>query len=414
MARNRPKETILIVDPDAHRGAAKAVVAALAASGHRAIAVKTSPRALDVLRRSSVDAAVIRLRKPRGAGEELCKAIKGDPKTRSVVVLLDNGSRQPGSTVADDLVLGKISPGELAARVRFLTRLKHMRDALGEKQSQIDRAYRGLHRASFEIQRLASQLDEHDVLLAQRKAFFEMELAMAREIQEGLFPRPAAGARVGEVLFAVKYAPSGSVGGDFCNVMPLPDSSTGFYLADVAGHGLPAAFIAAMGKMAFEAYALSSSPREAVRNMNSRLCQVIRAESYVTLFFGVRREKENKLVYVCAGHPPGLLLSRRRKKVLRLEAGGTVIGALPEAPYEENAIGFSRGDRLLLFTDGAMECRSRNGERFGVERVEENLVEGRDLPPREFLDRLYGKIQDFVKAGNLQDDVTLFLLEVAK
>jgi len=313
---------------------------------------------------------------------------------------------------ADDYLAWPISSEELLVRIHSMVRLKGMLDLLEEKRLRIEGAYRDFHRASREMLQLSRGLQSDETIPGSGKLLQQTQLHMAREIQKTLCP-PRLEKSIGGLSIAARYVPTGAVGGDLYDVITLPEDSTGFFLADVAGHGLPSAFIAALTKMAFQMYALNSSPALTAARMNARLCQSMEATLYVTFFYAVHRPSSQSLTYVCAGHPPAILLTGKEGFQF-LDVGGTVIGAVPEAHFDEATLPFKAPDRVLLFTDGLIECRGASGKRLGVEGVARVALRHSRLPLQEFVDRTCDDVAALAGEAGFRDDVTVVAVEAAR
>jgi serine phosphatase RsbU (regulator of sigma subunit) len=134
---------------------------------------------------------------------------------------------------------------------------------------------------------------------------------------------------------------------------------------------------------------------------------------YFTMIVGELRPEAGEGVLVQAGHPAPLLL-HRANGVEALGTGGLPIGVLPAAAWEEVRFPFGPGDRLLLFSDGLSEAENSAGEPFGEGRVIEILQEQRDGRADELLATLLGRVQDWRRTEDLEDDMTVLILEAVE
>src|SRR5947209_5436665 len=191
----------------------------------------------------------------------------------------------------------------------------------------------------------------------------QRELETARRIQASLLPRrmPA----MSGLDLAVRYVPMTAVAGDFYDVIQVSPTAVGVLVADVSGHGIPAALVASMVKVAFAAQsAQADDPAAVLSSMNQILCRHLE-HAYVTAVYAVIDTARREITLASAGHPPALL-QRVGQGAQRIEvAQGLILGFLPDADYTNTRLdGLRAGDRLLLYTDGVLEARDRAGEFF--------------------------------------------------
>ena len=186
------------------------------------------------------------------------------------------------------------------------------------------------------------------------------ELQLAREIQQSLLPREMP--RVPGVRIQGAYLPMSAVAGDFYDVTVLDDGRIVVIVADVSGHGIPAALVASMVKVAFAAESERyDRPGDILAGINRALTGKFE-RAYVTACCIVVDRPRTTIAYAAAGHPPALL--RRRRPCRTVGGGGMVLALLPVAAYETVAVPFEPGDRLLIYTDGLLEATSGDGDDF--------------------------------------------------
>ena len=187
------------------------------------------------------------------------------------------------------------------------------------------------------------------------------ELELARSIQQSLLPQ-----RMPDVLglrLQGAYLPMSAVAGDFYEILPLSSGGTLVFVADVSGHGIPAALIASMMKVAVAAEAdRYDSPGDILTGINRALTGKFQ-RAYVTACCVVVDRARERLMYALAGHPPPLL-RRGDGRIEPLDQGGIVLTLVPTAEYETTAVPFEVGDRLLMYTDGVTEATRATGDEF--------------------------------------------------
>ena len=183
------------------------------------------------------------------------------------------------------------------------------------------------------------------------------ELDLAREIQRSLLPSRVPDAP-GLAVHA-SFLPMSAVGGDFYDILVRPDGRVVVIVADVSGHGVPAALVASMVKVAFAAESeRCDSPGGILTGINRTLTGKF-DRAYVTACCAVVDRADGYLTYAAAGHPPGLL-RRRDGRMERLEESGLVLTLMPDVIYADARVPFFPGDRLYFFTDGLLEAAHRD------------------------------------------------------
>jgi Stage II sporulation protein E (SpoIIE) len=246
-------------------------------------------------------------------------------------------------------------------------------------------------------------------IVSERRLFsISKELETARNIQQSILPAATPSAPGLEVIAG--YLPMTEVAGDFYDFLDGGDGRLGVLVADVSGHGVPAALIASMVKIAFAAQAdHATDPARVITGMNHALCGKFEF-AYVTATYAFIDPTRRTLAYASAGHPPILLL-RANGEIESLEEGGLVLAFTPDAPYLAASVTVNPGDRLLLYTDGLLEAADLRGAFFGDKRLFESLRAAAALGLPAFITHLIGDLNAW-RGPNapLTDDVTLVTL----
>jgi sigma-B regulation protein RsbU (phosphoserine phosphatase) len=253
-------------------------------------------------------------------------------------------------------------------------------------------------------------LDERVAQGRKTDAQLKRELIEARELQENLLTNPSL--TVPGVQIAIKWQPATTVGGDYVAAFEIDDENAALCVADVVGKGLPAAllmsnFQAAMKSLVFQYL----SPAEVSTRLNRVLYSNIPLHKFITAFYGIVNIPRRTLTYTNAGHNPPLVVHADGECV-RLETGGSVLGAFEDLDYEQGEIQLSAGDRVLLFTDGLSEAVDENNEQFGEQRLCDLLCEHRHRTPEELKDIVFDAVAEFC-GRNFCDDVALMIVAVA-
>ena len=232
----------------------------------------------------------------------------------------------------------------------------------------------------------------------------EREMLSAKRLQQRLLP---AGKSMGGVPYAYTYIPCLGVGGDLPDVYELEGQTYGV-LADVSGKGVSAGMLSAFVKAAFDRKERDLA--KAITKLNAKFNELGQDErSYITVA-AVRIDKANGLLrYVSAGHNAPILL-KTADGIHEIESPAPPVSNWIEGfAYKENELPFSRGDLLVLLTDGVTECSNGKGELFGIERTESVLLQSRGA--EDFIGKLKNALTVFC-GGKYSDDVTAIAFDL--
>jgi sigma-B regulation protein RsbU (phosphoserine phosphatase) len=236
------------------------------------------------------------------------------------------------------------------------------------------------------------------------------ELEIARDIQSRLLPQ--SNSAVQGATIASRYIPATSVAGDFYDFLPK-DGGLGVLIADVSGHGIPAALSASMVKVAVRAQIdQASDPAKVLHGMNTILCGNLQGQ-FVSAGYLFLEPAQSRLTYSGAGHPPLLVWRSHQQQVESVEENGMLLGIFPGSPYTTRIAPLAAGDRCLLYTDGLLEAPDPSGEEFGAERLRGFVAEHASLAPQAFCDALVQKLTEWCgTARTLPDDLTVLAIEL--
>jgi phosphoserine phosphatase RsbU/P len=238
------------------------------------------------------------------------------------------------------------------------------------------------------------------------------ELEIARRIQAGLLPGDDV--HVNGLEIAARYVPATSVAGDFYDFLIKDGRELGVLIADVSGHGVPAALSASMVKIAIRSQAGQLNvPAEVLSGLNSILYGNMKGQ-FVTAGYLFLNLEKRELAYAGAGHPPLLVWRAGERRVESIEENGLFLGAFPDCQYATVKSSFAPGDRCLLYTDGILEAPNPAGEEFGSCRLQEFLAGHADLSARDSCDALVQHVAEWCdRSGKREphDDLTVVMLE---
>jgi phosphoserine phosphatase RsbU/P len=259
------------------------------------------------------------------------------------------------------------------------------------------------------LRRAAEETRARREMLAQLRQQ-EQEIAEARAIQQGLLPKEIPQLPGYEIAAAWQSALT--VGGDYYDILSLGDAELGLCIADVAGKGLPAAFLMSNLQAAVRGLASPAvSPDALCTRLNALLCRNMMRDRFITFFYAQLDGISRCLRYASAGHNPPVL-QRRDGSQERLTEGGGVLGVFPEQTFGLGMAQLAPGDRVIFFTDGVTEANSPEGEEFGEARLLGLVEEHRALSAGELQKNILSAAADF-SGGHWHDDATLVILAVS-
>jgi sigma-B regulation protein RsbU (phosphoserine phosphatase) len=239
----------------------------------------------------------------------------------------------------------------------------------------------------------------------QKLGDLQKELELARNIQLSILPGdfPASA----DFNVAACYVPMTSVAGDLYDFLMTDARHVGLLIADVSGHGVPAALIASMVKMAATSQRdQAAHPARLLAGMNDALCGNTQGQ-YVTAAFVYLDAQAQELRYAAAGHPVMLLL--RAGRVIEISENGLLLAAADTATYAEKSMTLERGDRLFLYTDGLLEAKNGHGRMFGEDALAMSLQNSAALSPAEAVERIIAEVQRW--AASQEDDLTALVCD---
>jgi sigma-B regulation protein RsbU (phosphoserine phosphatase) len=312
-------------------------------------------------------------------GYEVCSRLKSADLTRDIPVIFLTGQTEiddetKGFEVgAVDYIHKPFSPAVIQARVRTHLVLRGIREQLARQLHAI-----------------------------------QCEMDTARQIQLSILPREIPTIRGLDI--SARYLPMTSVAGDFYDFILIDEKRIGILVADVSGHGMPAALISSMLKIALDGQTKCAlEPARVLAGLNQALCGKFQGH-FVTAAYVVVDTERQSLLYAGAGHPPFIFMDRSAGEARDFVENGLFLGFFPEATYTAVEIPFKVGDWGVLYTDGILEMTDPSDEQFGLDRFKQFLQGNHDLSTTQFVDAL---LEELSRWSNLasgrepEDDITL-------
>lgn len=367
--------TILIVDDTEVN--LLVIQSVLDAEGFRTITAPDGATARELSRKQPPDLILLDVVMPGESGFETCAKLKSDPKTADIPIIFlsaqnDVKSKVKGLKVGGvDYVTKPVHGEEVLARVRV-----HLR--IGENNRAITRQHQ-------------ARIEEF------------------RDAQQAILVRPES---CPEASFAVYYKPLEAAGGDFYDVVAVDSEVFGYFVADVSGHGVSAAFLTAAIKALLRQYTGPLfSADDTMRGIDTVMRQMLGEEQYLTACYANLNRRTGRLSVVSAGHPP-VVIVRPSGQAQTLEMDSDPLGIFSSLVIKRKEVQVSPGDRFYLYTDGLIESSPGGGRGEGLDRMVASCV----LHRGDLLQDAARGIAEYLQEGapTVQDDLLLLVVEVTQ
>jgi serine phosphatase RsbU (regulator of sigma subunit) len=246
-------------------------------------------------------------------------------------------------------------------------------------------------------------------ILTRLKQSIESELKVAAEIQQGFLPKDIP--EIPGVDISGCIIPSEAVSGDYYDVLEYEQNKVGFCVADVVGHGIPAAILMSSLQAAVKIYASTMiRPKTFCGNLNEIIARNSASAKFITFFYFLLQRDTKRLSYTNAGHNPPILIHQDGSYVL-LDKNDLVLGITPESVYREFDVQLKEGDRLVLFTDGLTEQENLFGQQFGVDRLISFIQKNQHLSASALQQAILDELDDYAN-GIFTDDITILIVDI--
>ncbi len=322
----------------------------LAANNYNIITAMDGETGLRMARDHLPDLILLDIMMPKMDGISVCRRIKSDASLPFMPVIMVTAKAESKDIVAgleaggDEYLTKPVDHRALVARVKSMLRIKELRDKVHEQSARL-----------------------------------KFQLETATKIQSLFWPKIPE-LEAGSHIWAVSV-PAAYVGGDFYDVIMLPDASLLVYVADVSGKGVPAALIMAALSTKIRVEAQQQNEINTLLGIiNTSTHQLISEEGFfITIVLGRYWPGTGKLQIVIGGHLPPLWLCKSGAHQM-IFARGMALGVSPDTRYERNEILLSPGESILFYSDGIIEARDKNLELFGSERLTDITTNSKGPP----------------------------------
>ena len=259
------------------------------------------------------------------------------------------------------------------------------------------------------VEERTRELAEKNAALETAQAQLKAELEVARSLQLAILPSAFPTTPGWDA--AARMIPATEMGGDFYDYIELPSGEVGLVIADVSGHGVPAAFFMAVARTNLREQAVHHiDPGECLAQTNNALCAQNPLDLFVTVFYCVLDPKTGALRYANGGHNPPYVRRAAGEVETLSGAGGLVLGALSGTKYPTHTVQLLRGDRLVLYTDGVTEAFNPSEELYGAGRLADEVHVHGGGTPAALVERICRSVTNFAGTAPQSDDITLTVL----
>ena len=274
-------------------------------------------------------------------------------------------------------------------------------NAFGEKELEALRFFADAAAISIEKAMLHRNLLD--------KQHMDSQMKTASAIQARLIPDHAPSVTGYDI--SGLYIPADEIGGDYFDYIPLKDGRLGIVLADVSGHGVPAALVMSAFRALLRTQAKEGSDPAAIcLYINNLLPEFSGDADFVTAIYGILNPPDGSFIHTNCGHHPILCL-RANGKTENLTSSSPALGIFDDPSPENFTISLQTGDALICYTDGIVETQNHNGEIFGTKRLVETLSGMKDLPAQEMISNVIQTVNLFCDNEPFEDDVTFLIVK---
>ena len=358
------------------------IVNQLRVAGYNVITATNGLEALEILKDNIIpDIILLDIMMPKMNGYELCKQLRKDYSLYELPIIMLTAKNQVYDIVtgfesgANDYISKPFDKKELYVRLNTLLSLKNA-------------------------------IKVHDKLQS-----IEQELELARKIQSSLLPKDMP--IINGIEINAIYKPMKEVGGDFYDFYVEDENNFGVLMADISGHGVPAAIISSTVKLAFTIQKENMKSPDKILNLMNKCMLGNIGEEYMTASYLYFNMIEKKLYHSSAAHPPIYIWKEKEKQIIESKPTGKIIGYYEDIKINVEDVSISSGDKIIIYTDGVTECFDPNDEMFDDTRLKEFIVKHHTDNCRDFSNLLLEELKNWSKKNyEFEDDVSIVIIDV--
>ena len=395
---------ILVVDDEP---TSRLIVSEIAESlGFETVCAESASRGLEILAESEISLVLCDWEMPGMDGPTMVRELRASNHGRYVYHILVTGRNETKDLIeglnagADDFISKPVNPDELRVRLRSATRVIELEQSLDNRNAKLEKANARIEEALNSV---------------------TSDLTLAADMQFALLPKDK---RLAGVNANWLFKPASFLAGDIFDYFLVGDAQMVFYIIDVEGHGIPSALTSfavnnqlnpspqGMCRRHLRATAnVDTAVRRILEELNRQFARPSDDSRYFTMIFGVINLFSGQITLAQAGHPPPLHYSISENSVTAIGNGGMPVGMFESAEFETTSLQLQQGDRLYIYSDGAIECPSAQGELYSQVRLEDAVRNWAGIPIEKLSSILDKEFLDWNGTSRFEDDVSMVCLE---
>lgn len=247
----------------------------------------------------------------------------------------------------------------------------------------------------------------HQQILDKEK--LEEQLQIAKDVQFSLLPSEPP--KVENYDIAAICIPTLEIGGDYFDYISIGNKNLGIVIADVSGHGIPAALIMTSFRTLLRNLIKKDVEPHIIMNyLNEQIDEFCRRRDFITSVYGNLNVSEHSFTYTNCGHNSPIILNS--KGLLKeLIKRGPSLNLVKKANYKPNTIRVKPGDSIILYTDGVTEIFNDNGEEYGIERLKKVIKKSKNESAEELIGSIINSTKEFSGDKFYNDDFTILVIK---
>lgn len=268
----------------------------------------------------------------------------------------------------------------------------------------------GFLMVGFMVTQIARQRNRLVTEVRRQRDEYEHDLYLASQVQRQVLPKPPVcpGLEIGAAMQTATL-----LGGDYYDFFQISENVVDVVIADVSGHGAAASLLMPSLAVALRLRARDlEGPAAIIKDLDHVFRQITSTATFVTMFYARFDQAARTLEYANGGHNPPLLISTNNGEAKELEAGGPILGILPDPQYANTVVALHPGDILTLFTDGVTEQENEGGEEWSTSRLREVILSHETEPAAALVAQITEAVATFAGAKPQVDDLTVVVVKI--
>jgi serine phosphatase RsbU (regulator of sigma subunit) len=268
----------------------------------------------------------------------------------------------------------------------------------------------GFLMVAFLVTQVAKQRNRLVAEVRRQRDEYEHDLKLASQVQRQVLPKPLV---CTNLQLAAEMKTAQLLGGDYYDFFQISEHVVDVVIADVSGHGAAASLLMPSLAVALRLRARElEGPAAIIKDLDQVLRQITNTATFVTMFYARFDQANRTLEYANGGHNPPLLVRAKSGQALELEAGGPIVGILPNAQFSNIRVALDPGDILTLFTDGVTEQENEAGDEFSILRLEQVVRSKVTEPAATLVANITDAVSTFAGSKAQADDLTVVVVKV--